>query len=68
MIEVTDEYRAERLEGMGIINGRRPFLARFSRRNLWAVTMAKMYLKSLRTGEVPNYPTEPDKLVRSWLK
>lgn len=34
-------------------------LARFSRKNLWAITMAKMYLKALRTGEVPNYPTDP---------
>mgnify|MGYP000082100315 CR=1 FL=1 len=57
--EVTDEYRTDRMEGMGIVSGRVPFLSRFSRKNLWAITMAKMYLASLRSGEVPNYPTDP---------
>jgi hypothetical protein len=65
---VTDEYRVERMEGMGIVHGRVPFLHRFSRKNLWAVTMAKMYLVALRTGQVPNYPTDPTDIVRNhWL-
>jgi hypothetical protein len=60
---VTDEYRAERMEGMGIMNSRVQFLARFSRKNLWSITMAKMYLKALRTGQVPNYPTDPADII-----
>jgi hypothetical protein len=69
-MKVTDEYRAERMEGMGILNGRVQFLAIFSRKNLWAITMAKMYLASLRSGEVPNYPTDPADIVgrSTWLR
>ena len=62
----TDEYRAERMEGMEIQSFRGP--KRFNtKREMWAVTVAKMYLRSLRTGQVPNYPSEPVEGARSQI-
>lgn len=64
---MTDEYRAEKLEGMEVRNFRSA--KRFhNRRDLWAVTVAKMYLRSLRTGEVPNYPSEPETRGDTWVR
>ena len=70
MRKVTDEYRTERMEGMRIDGPRHPynFSRNFTRKDLWAVTVAKMYMASLRTGQVPNYPSEPDTIKRTgWL-
>lgn len=57
----------ERLEGMRIVR-HKPGLSRkggFSKRTLWAVTMAKLYMKYLRTRHEPSYPKEPaDSLPR----
>lgn len=64
-MRASDEYREDRLEGMELGSLRRPmdFGNGFTRKTLWAVTVAKMYLASLRTGQIPNYPTEPDDAV-----
>ena len=50
-----------RLEGMRIVGARRPlnYSGGFTRKTLWAVTMAKLYMGYLRSRREPNYPKEP---------
>lgn len=67
-MRASDEYREYRMEGMGIVQGRGPTIFR-SRRERWAVTVAKLYLNALRTGVTPTYPSEPELIVRNgWVR
>ena len=51
----------ERLGGLRLVGGRRPlnYSCGFTRKTLWAVTMAKLYMGYLRSRREPNYPKEP---------
>jgi len=68
---VDKEYREERMEGMGIVTPRLSPEANLAmtKKERWAYTVAKLYLQSLRTGITPNYPTDPEDIVRTkWVR
>ena len=56
-----NEEEDERLGGLRLVGSRRPFdySGGFTRKTLWAVTMAKLYMGYLRSRREPNYPKEP---------
>ena len=66
-----DRYRGDRMEGMGIITPKNSPEANIAmtRKERWAYTVAKMYLRSLRTGVTPHYPTDPADIQRTgWVR